>query len=172
MKSLAILAVGLFATLNANARLGWTLDQCRQKYGTEKKTTRNADLDTPVYIFETPYFKIIAGMMDGKVTPITYVAIPEWTPTGLFNFYTRDVIDVIVRKNVGDQKLIEESSGIAGLLSYKTKDGTSVNISPPNGQYNEEHVPMIDFESAERDKLKPTAQEKSALVAREIAKGL
>jgi len=58
------------------------------------------------------------------------------------------------------------------LLSYKTKDGTSVNISPPNGQYNEEHVPMIDFESAERDKLKPTAQEKSALVAREIAKGL
>ena len=148
-KTLLTLTAALGLTISATtgqARLGWTLDQCRQKYGTEKKIARSADLNLPVYIFETPYFKIITWMMDGKVVYIDYVALPEWTPTGLFNFYTQDVIDAIVRKNVGDQKLIEKGTGIAGSLRYETKDRTIIYISPPkNIQSQLEPQPNYDF---------------------------
>jgi hypothetical protein len=177
MKSLAILAVGLFAALNANARLGWTLDQCRQKYGTEEKIVRDGNLYTPVYIFQTTYFQINTRLLNDKVAAIDYVAKANFGPAPVppFGFYTQDVIDSIVRKNIGDQKLIPGECKTAGTLYYETKDGTSVYIDPPNGSYNEEQGqrPIISLASAEsRNVSNLTAQQKAALSAREITAGL
>jgi len=172
MKLLAILAVGLFATLNANARLGWTLDQCRQKYGTEKKE-RDGTLDTPVYIFETTYFQINARLVNDKVAAIEYIAKEDSSYLLLppFYFYTQDVINEIVRKNVGDQELIQR----ARPHEYDTKDGTYVYTDPPDYYiYNKENRrPIIIFSSSEARKVyQLMGSQKAALSAREITAGL
>jgi hypothetical protein len=180
-KTLSIL-IGFASLTIANtgqARLGWTLDQCRQKYGTEQKILQDAVLGTPVYFFETPYFEIIAFMLEGRVGTIKYIAKPDLTYRAIgpdmapglpepFSFYTQDVIDDIIRKNVGDQKLILDNSE-----TFRTKDGTIIYISLPTRQYNKEHGPFIEFDSAERQKLKNlTDQQKAAVLTREIASEL
>jgi hypothetical protein len=138
-----ILLILLTLASAAHARLGWTLDQCRQKYGYEE--LMNQGLDGPVYTFYTTYFRIVAFMLDGKVKAIQYWARPNIAVDdgNYFKFYTKAAIDDIIHKNIGDQKLIP-----AGAGTYLTKEvgGIDIYLSPASGNINNDNEPYIEID--------------------------
>jgi hypothetical protein len=177
--------IGCLCALSAHARLGWTLEQCRQNYGPEKSTLSTAgDPDLPTYLFEAQYFKIIVSMLDDKVEYIKYEAKPDpdaWINTEEFKFYTQPVINDILEKNLGKQKLIRSrEDDFQGSLCYHATDGAEIFIDPPKGKYEENDPPTISINTAkmmkrikDREEQKAEADKKKAAEKpHDITKGL
>jgi hypothetical protein len=176
--------IGCLCALNAQARLGWTLEQCRQQYGPEKTKLEEPELHAPAYVFETKYFEVTATILDGKVEMMKYHAKPDpdaWINTEEFKFYTQAIINDILEKNLGKQKLIRSpEDDFQGSLGFRTKDGTQIYIDSPTKKFEETDPPAIEITSAKMSKMIDERiteeavidRQKAAQKPREITKGL
>jgi hypothetical protein len=149
--------IGCFCALSAQARLGWTLEQCRQQYGAETKTLEEPELHAPAYVFDTKYFEITATILDGKVEMMQYQAKPDpdaWVSSEEFKYYTQAIINDILEKNLGSQKLIRSpDDDFQGALGYRTKDGARILYNPATKKVEEGDSLSIEITSAKMAKL-------------------
>jgi hypothetical protein len=66
---------GLAITHQAQASIGWTLDQCKAKYGTANPTERGENLPEYLrekYVFNVSGFRIVVAIGYGVVSAIVY----------------------------------------------------------------------------------------------------
>ena len=108
--------------LPANGPIGWTLDQCKTKYGNAEHIPRTSDFTAGEnYRFHVAGFWITVNIIDGMVTAVMYE--PE-------NPITRDQAKQILTKNASTTWKNDELFDYDEDMNIiKTKDSRSHNLS-------------------------------------------
>jgi hypothetical protein len=97
MKRLLItLIAGLFAVTTAQARIGWTLDQCRKQYG---EPQNNGEGNDHTGILQKHQFAQAVGKQDQFDGEWFWFITDEWTLD--CKFFKGKVVDILYRPKVG-----------------------------------------------------------------------
>jgi hypothetical protein len=70
---LSLLAVASLGTTNAQAGLGWTLDECKQHYGEALPLEVKPYAGRVKYAFHAKGFDILVFILNGKVSRVGYL---------------------------------------------------------------------------------------------------
>ncbi len=93
---LSLFALSAFIA-SADARLGETLAQCRERYGVMSLEPNPAFPALPGHVFQKNGFKITIRFVDGKAVWISYVSAKP---------FEQGVIDTLLDLNAGESKWI------------------------------------------------------------------
>jgi hypothetical protein len=111
--ALAVAVGPMLSAAPAQARLGYTIQECKEKYGKVIKTDVSK-AQTAQYVFKSGKFVICASPIDGIVQNMTYA------------FKGKDVADKamdILQKNVpGEWSLYDDGRGKETLKTWRTLD--------------------------------------------------